>query len=127
MPYFHATFKEHIPSILKHGLGGKIIKQNWEGCDPGVYLSSEPGACIFVMADQYAQFGDPDSVPREHFANIVLIVIDDTRIQPVKLKSDPLIDRKDVWLYKGVVDVTNMPIIPFSILEAEYCSPNDKD
>lgn len=111
MPYYHATFRKHLPSILKHGLGGRLIEQNWDGCDPGVYLAALPELCVIVMADQYCQFGDPDSVPRDHFAEIIIIVVDDSRVQSNKLGPDPLINRDDVWLYDGVIDVTNMPVI----------------
>jgi hypothetical protein len=81
MPCYHATFRKHIPSILRHGLGGRITEQNWEDCDPGVYLAALPELCLFVMFDHYRQFGNPESVPSKHFAEVVVIVIDDTRIR----------------------------------------------
>jgi hypothetical protein len=30
-----------------------------------------------------------------------------------------LINRKDVWLYGGVIDVANMPVIDFEMLTAQ--------
>ena len=120
MPYYHATFRKHIPSILKHGLGGRVTEQNWDGCEPGVYLAAEPEVCIFVMLDQYYQFGHPDSVPRDHLAEIVVIVIDDSRVQPAKLGPDPLIKRRDVWLYDGVIDVTSMPVVDLLTMVSEF-------
>ena len=54
-----------------------MVEQNWDGCEPGVYLAALPELCILVMFDQYVQHGDPTSVPRDHLTEIVVIVIDD--------------------------------------------------
>ena len=111
MPWFHATYRGNLDGIRKNGLGGAGAKPNWPGAKPGVYLASEPELCLFVMIEGYIEFGDPDSVPSEHLKEIVLIVVDDARIDASKLGPDPMIDREDVRLYSGVIDVTGMPVL----------------
>jgi hypothetical protein len=113
MPFFHATFKKHLPSILRNGLGGQNAQQNWPGIEGGVYLSELPAISLLVMVEQYYHFGQPDSIPRDHFAEIVVIVIDDSRVDRDRLAIDPLITNHPVFRYPGVIDVTGMPIVPF--------------
>lgn len=96
---------------MRHGLGGIDAEQNWPGCEKGVYLAEAPEICLFIMLDQYAQFGDPHSSPTKHLSEIVVIVIDATRLDPAKLGPDPLINRPDVQLYNGTIDVRGMPIL----------------
>lgn len=110
MPYFHGTRRTRIESILTHGLGWSGAEQNWV-CDPGVYLSAHPSLSIFVMLQHYVEQGDPNSVPKDELADMCIIVIDDSRVDASKLGPDPDIERPDVWLYKGIIDVTNMPVI----------------
>jgi hypothetical protein len=125
VPYYHTSFRKHVPSILKHGLGGRIVEQNWKGCDTGVYLSSELAVAVWVMIDQYLQFGDSDSVPMAHFGEVVFFVIDDCRVNKTLLGVDPLLTkRSDVWLYNGVIDVTNMPVIDFDTVVKEIIREN---
>jgi hypothetical protein len=91
-------------------LGWSGAEQNWD-CDPGVYLAGHPSLSIFVMLQHYVEQGDPDSVPKNELADMCVIVIDDSRVTASKLGPDPEIDRPDVWLYEGVIDVTNMPVL----------------
>jgi hypothetical protein len=111
MPYYHGTFLRHIDSILKNGLRPTGVEQNWDGCDEGVYLTENVHACAFVMVDHYMQFGKEDSIPEEHIGSFRFIVIDDSRIDKRKLRTDPLINRSDVHRYLGIIDVTGMPIL----------------
>lgn len=110
MPYFHGTRRTRIESILTHGLGWNGAEQNWD-CDKGVYLAAHPALSVFVMLDHYVQAGDPNSVPKNELEDMCIIVIDDGRVDASKLDADPMIDRKDVWLYRGMIDVSNMPVI----------------
>lgn len=113
MPFFHATFKKHLPSILKNGLGGQGSQPNWPDIDGGVYLSELPAISLLVMVEQYCNFGDPESVPRDHFAEIVVIIVDDARVDRARLAPDPHITEHPVFRYLGVLDVSGMPIVPF--------------
>lgn len=119
MPFFHATFEKHVPSILKSGLGGNGGQPNWPGIDGGVYLSELPAVSLLVMVEQYYHFGDPSSVPRDHFNEIVVIVIDDSRVDRSRLAPDPLITNHPVHRYLGTIDVSGMPIIPFDEMAEE--------
>jgi hypothetical protein len=111
MPWFHATFRKHLDSIRSHGLGGTIVEKNWNECDDGVHLATNPAVCLLVMFEHYARFGDPESLPREHLKEIVVIVVDDSRVDARLLAPDPEIDRDDVRIYCGVIDVTGMPVL----------------
>lgn len=113
MPFFHATFRKHVPSILRHGLGAQAGEPNWPGIEPGVYLSELPAVSLLVMVEQYCRFGDPGSVPRDHFENVVVFVIDDSRVDRSKLVPDPLIENHPVHRFLGIIDVTAMPVVPF--------------
>ncbi|PZQ94662.1 MAG: hypothetical protein DI533_21665 [Cereibacter sphaeroides] len=122
MPFFHATFKKNVPSILRHGLGAPGRGQsNWPGIDEGVYLSEVAAVSLMVMVEQYCRFGDADSVPREHFADVVVFVIDDARVDKSRLRPDPLITNHPVHRYLGIIDVTSMPVIPFDQLASDVC------
>lgn len=121
MPFFHATFRKHVPSILRHGLGGTSGEANWPGIEPGVYLSELPAVSLLVMVEQYCRFGDPDSVPRDHFDDVVVFVIDDSRVDRSRLAPDPLIADHPVHRFLGTIDVTGMPVIPFEEM-AEYAA-----
>lgn len=114
MPFYHATFKKNLPSILRHGLGAPgRCESNWPGIEGGVYLSELPAVSLLVMLEQYFHFGDPTSVPREHFADVVVFVIDDARVEKSRLVPDPLITNHPVHRYLGTIDVASMPVIPF--------------
>ena len=103
-----------MPSILRHGLGGHAAAEaNWPGIEPGVYLSELPEVSLLVMVEQYCRFGDPDSVPRDHFDDVVVFVIDDSRVNRSRLAPDPLIKNHPVHRFLGIIDVTGMPVVPF--------------
>lgn len=121
MPFFHATFRKHVPSILRHGLGGNGAEANWPGIEAGVYLSEHPAVSLLVMVEQYCRFGDPESVPRDHFNDVVVFVIDDSRVDRSKLAHDPLISNHPVHRFLGIIDVSRMPVIPFEDM-AEYAT-----
>lgn len=111
MPYFHATLRQHLPSILRHGLGDRGHGQNWPGCTAGTYLSRRPAICVAVMIEQYLAFGTPDSVPREHLEDLCVIVIDDSRVRKELLSQDPQTDHPDSLIYAGVIDVSGLPVL----------------
>jgi hypothetical protein len=113
MPFFHATFADRLPSILRHGLRAGHEK-NWPGIEDGVYLASHAEVAIWIMLERYLRFGDPTSVPREELARLRVIVVDDTRVRPNLLRPDPEFDGDADgvgMIYPGVIDVTGMPIL----------------
>lgn len=112
MPYFHGTRRPHLPSILKHGLGGVDTGPNAEECERGVYLASDPRICIAILVGQYLGTGTDDSSPREEIENFVVIVIDDARIDRRKLVADPQVTTwRGAWLYDGTIDIINAPLL----------------
>ena len=111
MPYFHATLRRHLPSILRHGLGDRGHGQNWPGIAAGTYLATHPAVCISVMLEQYIEFGDAGSVPAEHLAEICVIVIDDSRVRKELLAQDPQTDHPNSLIYAGIIDVSGMPVL----------------
>lgn len=119
MPYFHATFRESLASIQLNGLGGRGHASNWPDIERGVYLASTPALAMLVMVDHYLEFGDPQSVPRDYFERMVIIIIDDARVDRSRLTPDPLLTEQGGWLYKGVIDVASMPAIPFLDIDVD--------
>jgi hypothetical protein len=115
MPYFHATRRSRLPSIEKHGLKAGF-EQNFP-CVPGVYLSTDADIAIYFLIEKLEEIlnGEdvPDLSPREMIEDMIIIVIDDSRIDRAKLKPDPQIDtyQGTFWFYDGVIDITNLAIV----------------
>ena len=123
MPFYHGTHRWLLPLILKHGLGGLIVAKNYGDAENGVYLAEHPVYCVGVLLEAYSLFGRPESHPPTELAGMCVIVIDDSRIDRLKLRPDPEMRRPDIWIYDGVVDVTNQPII--SVEDALRCCSED--
>ncbi|MTH94634.1 hypothetical protein [Roseibium sp. RKSG952] len=115
MPYYHATWVENLPSILKHGLGGsELSRSNFEGIPQGVYLALDPMVSVAVLIE--ALVDNPNvrdcASPADDLARIRVIVVDDARVSAEKLSVDPVIGRADVaFLHFGVIDVTSSAIL----------------
>lgn len=125
MTYYHATFRKHLPSILKLGLRAGAAPSNWPDIPPGVYLSSSPLDCILIMIEQYTAFGDPASSPVAHLKEIIVLVIDDGRLDLRKLQADPNVSHSRVFLYDGVIDVTNQPVLSVeNIIPIDVSAPD---
>jgi hypothetical protein len=113
MPYFHATWRRHLPSIQEHGLGGAAPDAQNFPVERGVYLAVDAAIALSMLLDAYLVNGEDSGLtPPEALAAMCVIVIDDTRIRPQLLDIDPNVARRDVTaLYRGVVDVTGMPVL----------------
>lgn len=115
MPYFHATYAQHIPSILKHGLGGATPERNFEGTEPGVYLGSLPELCVMMLLEHLLEDGnEKSSIPAVAMEQIRIIVVDDSRVQMGLLDGDPQVPpkwRDRLFRYRGTIDVRGMPIL----------------
>lgn len=110
MPYYHGTHVQKIPSIQKHGLGGIVVEKNFD-CEDGVYLSTEPVVCVGMLVDHLLTTGSDGTNPSEVLKSFRVIVIDDSRVNPSKLNQDPNVDVEGCYLYRGVIDITGMPIL----------------
>lgn len=113
MPYFHATWRRHLPSIRKHGLGGaEPDRRNFE-VEEGVYLAVSPAVAVSVLIEAYLEHHEIlDMSPPEALAAMCVIVVDDSRIDPRLVDTDPNIQRRDLTiLYRGTIDITSLPVI----------------
>jgi hypothetical protein len=121
MPYYHGTHVWKLPSIQRFGLGGALVEKNYPDCDNGVYLSLEPDYCLYFLIEHYIETGDKNSNPSERLKEFRVILIDDARVNKAKLEPDPHLDGiPGVFLYKGVIDITAMPILDVDQLRTTY-------
>ncbi len=129
MTLYHATWKRHLPSIERHGLGGfQPDDRNFEGTVRGLYLCSDPLIAISFLIEALDSKEDIHHLPPPALlAQMRVIVIDDSRIENKKLKPDPQVERKDVaWLYDGVIDTRGMPILDVDTIMASVASDEDQ-
>lgn len=122
MPWFHVTFERHVASIVRHGLGARVVERNWPECDEGVYLAKSAEFGLMLFIERYAESGDPASIPRDYLATLRIVVVDDSRVDLRRLVRDASFPDDDgVGLYLGVVDVTGMPILDVdAVMPPEY-------
>ena len=126
MPWFHATFDRHIPSILKHGLGGATTERNNPASDVGVYLAGSVEGALAMLFEWYFRTfrqtqGEGLPVPSAFHDSVRIIVIDDGRLRASRLTHDASFpDQDDIRRYVGVIDVTGMPI-----LDLDAVTPDD--
>lgn len=119
MPFYHATYLERLPSILKLGLRPGH-ERNFPDAEPGVYLTTEPAIAIMMLIDHYLEAGDTEITPPQQLERIRVIVIDDSRVDPARLRGDPQAPEgyhDTIMIYDGIVDVTNMPVLPVSAFD----------
>lgn len=119
MTYYHATHRDRLPSILEHGLGWAGAAQNWD-CKRGVYLAEEPGLAVLLMVESYLHTAPEDMTPAEALGEIAIICLDDSRVPRIQLGPDPGIPLDGVWLYRGVIDARNMPVLTIDEIMAGY-------
>jgi hypothetical protein len=120
--FYHATRRECLPSILREGLRPDVEKR-WANSERGVYLAQDPvyalgvifqelGFSFFedrVECDPTRSFYGSDASPHKVMQSFCVIVIDSSRVDEKRLRTDP--DVVTSWVYDGVVDVTSMPIL----------------
>jgi hypothetical protein len=118
MPYFHATWRRHLPSIQKHGLGGAAPDAQNFPVEKGVYLAVDASIALSMLLEAYLENGEDSGLtPPEALAAMCVIVIDDSRLQKTRIDVDPNVERQDVTaLYRGIIDVTGMPVISVDTL-----------
>ena len=113
MPFYHATWRKHLPSIHKHGLGGAAPDRQNFPVEAGVYLANEAAVAVSILLEAYIETGDDLGLsPQEALAAMCILVIDDCRVNAALLDVDPNIERQDLtYLYRGVIDVTGLPVV----------------
>jgi hypothetical protein len=123
MPYYHATTRDRIQSIQRHGLGEPSEAQrNFAFSQEGVCLASDPMMSVGFLLERAISGEWSHLSPKEALALFVVIVIDDSRVDPARLQPDPNIRLDGFWLYGGVVDITAMPIISAEDVAREFGS-----
>jgi hypothetical protein len=113
MPYFHATWRRHLPSIRKHGLGGAAPdRRNFDSVE-GLYLAVDPTIALGFLIEAYVDEGENKQLsPPDALQEMCLLVIDDSRIDQRLVEVDPNIERRDLTvLYKGVIDISALPVL----------------
>lgn len=113
MPYFHATWRRHLPSIRRHGLGGAAPDRRNFPVEEGVYLARDPAIAVSMLIEAYVgSGGEMDLSPPEALKEMCVVVVDDSRVFPGLVDVDPNVDRRDLTvLYRGVIDVSALPVI----------------
>lgn len=117
MPFYHATQRQRLASILEKGIRTGE-KQNFE-CEPGVYLADSPIIAFGFLIEDYLLKADEESRPSEDLKDFIVIVIDDARIDQTLLGPDPNVGKnweEHLFLYEGVIDVTGMPVLDANVL-----------
>jgi hypothetical protein len=127
MPFFHATSRRLLPSILQLGLGSQPTKRSTVECEPGVYLAQDPNVCVALEVERFLSLVAQDSTkqlmptPREELADWVVIVVDDARLDPsLLIRDEGVTEYANCWRYTGVIDVTNAAMIDVAVLEREW-------
>lgn len=125
MPFFHATWRRHLPSIMKHGIGGAAPDRQNFPVEVGVYLATDPEIAVGMLMEAYADGGETMGLtPREALAEMCVFVVDDSRINTTLLDHDPNIDRRDLTrLYRGIVDVTGLLVLSVDDIFADGTNP----
>lgn len=105
MTLYHATYKAHLPSILKNGLGGVPTHKNWDQSRDGiVYLSSDKD-CALDMAES------AELVTENVFkTGIVLLEVDCTGLKLTKDRNIAC-DEPVYFEFEGVITPDRLKII----------------
>lgn len=113
MPYYHATWSRHLPSIRKHGLGGAMPDMQNFPVERGVYLSSDAAVAVAMMIEAYVLNGEEWGMsPPDALRAMCVIVVDDSRIDQRMIDIDPNVERRDMTiLYRGVIDIASLPVV----------------
>ena len=112
MTYFHATTKDRIESIQKHGLGGLPgVPKAFPDCADGVYLAADPMLALGFLLERALADNFFHMTPKKAVEQFAVFAIDDSRVNVSRLQPDPNILQEGFWLYNGIVDVSAMPVL----------------
>jgi hypothetical protein len=122
MPYYHATTRDRVQAIQRDGLGGSSdLVRNFAFSQDGVCLASDPMMAVGFLLERAVEGEWAHLSPKEALSLFVVFVIDDSRVDSARLRTDPNIMLDGFWLYGGVIDVTAMPVISAEDV-AQACS-----
>jgi hypothetical protein len=96
---YHATYKPLLKKIQADGLDTTKSKKAWEDSKPGlVYLAKD-----IDVAGSYAEASE--MVPDSYIDNIVVLHIDESKLDPNKLSTDTNVqdNEGDTLEYAGVI------------------------
>jgi len=124
MPFYHATRRRHLASILREGLHCEAA-QNFE-CEKGVYLAIDPAIAFGFLLEDFFLKATDESKPSKELKDFIVIVIDDARVDKALLKPDPNVEgkwQKRLFIYPITIDITGMPILDADILFPDENEP----
>lgn len=121
--YYHATYLEHLPSIINNGLGPTPDdNKNYDRSkDNAVYLSIDPH-----VAESFADTAE--DVPEAWLDEIVVIQIPADRLDLTKLSVDANIILSEgeapfSFEYAGTIPVTSDDVMEYSEMYTSITAP----
>jgi len=104
--FYHATYKELLPSIKKYGLDSGKSTSNWDDSKPyAVYLANDP-----YVAESYAE--ESEEVPDDWIDEIIILKIKSNNLDISKMHDDENVisdEPSDTFEYHGT--------IPWNVIE----------
>jgi hypothetical protein len=121
MPFYHATHRRKLPSILQFGLGGRSGADQNFACKKGVYLAATPEVAFAFLIEHFLESAIDESNPNEELDEFVVILVDDTRIVG-NLQSDPQVSATwaGCFVYDGVIDIRGMPVLDAQLIFPDF-------
>ncbi len=121
MAFYHATTRDRIESIQKHGLGGLPgVSKAFPSSPDGVYLAEHPMLALGFLIERALAGDFSTTSPMEALNSFCVFVIDEGRVEQRLLSPDPNLHRDGFWLYGGVIDVTAMPILSAEMVTSAH-------
>ena len=104
MVLYHATFEPWVQSIVEKGLIPRFHKV-WEDCEEGIFLANDP-----YEAESYCEIAENEDIPEDWLDDIVVFVIDISKLDPALLGVDPHniivispCEPVHTWIYRGII------------------------
>ena len=98
--FYHATYKELLPSIKQYGLDPSKGSSNWDDSKPDVvYLSNDP-----YVAESYAE--EAEEVPDDWIDEIIILKIKSSNLDSLKIHDDENVisdEPSDTFEYYGII------------------------
>lgn len=103
MKLYHATYKQLLPTIKKHGLGNnKFLKKPWG--DYSFKKKSNDFVFLHSSEDDARMYAENSNLPNEYLQNVVVLEIDSAILDKSKLEVDPVLDKPEgSYIYWGII------------------------
>jgi hypothetical protein len=109
--FYHATYKEYLPSIIEHGLGGKIIRKNFDIDDENKFVYLTTDIAIATEIAEISETIESDDTLVYLLDQIIVLKIDMEKIDMQKIGYDEVIDIEEetpiedfpYYQYEGVI------------------------